>query len=330
MISTFPLGSADRPTSRLALGCMSLVPNLTYTGVEERQAIATVQAALDAGINFFDNAIMYGDGAAETVLGKALEGRREGVVISTKISVGGHTAEAVAADCEASLRRLRTDHIDLLQIHWPHPTVPMEETAAAMVRLVEAGKVGVLGVCNFGPRQLEQFLGAAPCVTDQVVYNLLSRGVEFGLQAHCLSRGVGLLCYSPLAQGLLTGRYATADEVPVGRARTRHFRGDRPQVRHGGPGYEELTFATLATLAGIAREAGLEMADLAMAWLLGRPAVKAILVGASSPEQVARNVRAASLVLPPDLVEALDGASDALKKNLGPALDLWGNPPRSF
>ena len=307
---------------------MSLVDGDTYGPIERDQAIATVHAALEAGITFFDNAPMYGGGQAEEVLGEALAGRRSPVVIATKVGAADLSADRLVASCEASLRRLRTDVIDLLQVHWPNHDVPAAETAGALELLRQRGLIRAFGVCNYGPRDLAEFLAVAPCASNQVVFNLLARGAEFELEPMCAVRSVPLLCYSPLAQGLLTGRFESAADVPPGRSRTRHFRGDKPPARHGGPGLEDLTFATVRRLRAIAREAGHSVAELSLAWLLRRPTVGTVLVGASRPDQVARNLRAEAVVLDTTLIGRLEAATSELKDALGPCLDLWAKDSR--
>jgi aryl-alcohol dehydrogenase-like predicted oxidoreductase len=320
------LPGTDIEVSAIALGCMSLVPNETYAGIDESQAHATVHTAIDAGITLFDNAPAYGRGEAERVLGRALIGRRDQVLIATK--AGGRTlgADEIAADCDASLSRLRTDVIDLYQIHWPRRTVPLDETIRAMEKLVDAGKVRAIGVCNFGPLDLSELALLTHCCTNQVAYNLLARAVEFEIVDICLAHDIGVLCYSPVAQGLLAGKFRSADEVPESRARTRHFSGGRPQARHGEPGFEQETFDAIDTIRGVAQRLSVPMADLSLAWLLHQPFVTCVLVGASRPEQIARNVSAAALDLSDDVVAELSSATDMLKQQMGPSIDMWAPP----
>jgi aryl-alcohol dehydrogenase-like predicted oxidoreductase len=320
-----PLGRSELRVSSIALGCMSLCATQTYADIPASQASATVDAALDAGINFFDNAPMYGDGEAERRLGDALrgDGKRARAIIGTKISSETLSAAEVAREAEASLRRLRTDCIDLYQIHWPRRMVPLDQTLTAMEQLVRSGKVRVIGVCNFGPLDLADALEKHRVESNQLAYSLLARGVEHEVLPMCVEREIGMLCYSPLAQGLLTGRYASADEVPAERARTRHFAGTRPQARHGQPGCEAETFAAIRDVRTICEEAALPMADVALAWLLQQPGVSSVLAGASKPDQVAQNVRAATIRLDRPTMAKLDAATRLVKERLGPNCDPW-------
>ena len=317
------LGQSGLRVSCVALGCMSLCGNQTYADIPLDQAIATVDAALDAGINFFDNAPMYGDGEAERRLGLALRGKRERAVIATKISSETLSAEEVVTEAEKSLQRLGTDFIDVYQIHWARHVVSIDETLGAMDRLVQSGKVRALGVCNFGPMDLADALRARRVESNQLAYSLLLRGVEYDVQRICVENQISLLCYSPLAQGLLTGQYRTADDVPPERARTRHFAGSRPQARHGLEGCEAETFQAIEAIREICGEIDRPMSDVALAWLLHQPAVTAVLAGASKPSQVTRNVGAAELKLPADALHRLNHATASLKASLGGNCDPW-------
>jgi aryl-alcohol dehydrogenase-like predicted oxidoreductase len=308
--------------SVVALGTMSVAPGLMHQAIDEAQAADTVAAALDCGINLIDTAPAYGE--AEERLGRALAGRRrDSYVLATKASGPTLSAAEVTADCEASLRRLNVEYVDLYQIHWQKRVVPLAETLLAMDALARSGKVRAIGLCNSGPNDLAEAMDCVPIVSDQVVYNLLSRAAEFELLPACGDRGVGVLCYSPLAQGLLAGRYASPDDVPPERARSRHFNGNRPMSRHGEAGWERETFAAIDAVRAIADDAGMNMCDLASAWLLHRPGVTSVLAGASTREQVRANARAADVTLSPEVIRRLDAATDDLKRKMGPNLDMW-------
>jgi aryl-alcohol dehydrogenase-like predicted oxidoreductase len=206
--------------------------------------------------------------------------------------------------------------------------VTIDETLGAMDRLVRSGKVRALGVCNFGPIDLADALRAQRMESNQLAYSLLARGIEYEVQPMCVESQIGLLCYSPLAQGLLTGRYRSADEVPPERARTRHFAGNRPQARHGQEGCEAETFRTVQAVREICDEIHRPMSDVALAWLLHQPAVTAVLAGASKPDQVARNVGAADLKLTAEILARLDRVTSRLKESLGRNCDPWQSVAR--
>lgn len=317
------LGGTDISASVVAMGCWAIVGDSTWGEQDEAMSVATIHAALDAGINFFDTAEAYGDGYSETVLGRALAGRRQAAVIASKVS-GPHLAAGdVQRACEQSLRRLNTDYLDLYQIHWPNPDIPLAETMGVLEELRAAGKVRAIGVCNFGVGDLGDLLAAGSAATNQLPYSLLWRAIEFDIQRQCVEHNIGILCYSPLMQGLLTGKFATADDVPEGRARTRHFSSDRPQSRHTEPGCETETFAAIDRIRAISAEIDAPMSHVALAWLLHQPGVTSVLAGARNPEQIQENVQATALRLRPDTVDALVAATNDVKQKLGANPDMW-------
>jgi aryl-alcohol dehydrogenase-like predicted oxidoreductase len=317
------LPGSELRVSVIAMGCWALAGDATWGEQSEADSVAAVRAALDAGINFFDTAPGYGDGLSERRVGLGLRGLREQAVVATKVGPDAMRPEKLVASVERSLGFLGTDRVDLLQIHWPSREVPLAETWGAMERLREQGKVRVLGVSNFGKLDLAELLALGVPVTNQVPYSLLSRAVEVELVPACLARNVGILCYSPLLWGLLAGTYRSADEVPAGRARSRHFSPTRPQTRHTEPGCEAETFAALARIRACAERLGVPMSDLAVAWLLHQPAVTSVLAGIRRPDQALANARAAELRLDAATLRELDDATAAVKAALGANPDLW-------
>lgn len=317
------LPGSEIRVSVIAMGCWALAGDATWGEQSEADSVAAVRAALDAGINFFDTAPGYGDGLSERRVGLGLRGVRERAVIATKVGPDAMRPEKLVASVERSLGLLGTDYVDLLQIHWPSREVPLAETWGALERLREQGKARALGVSNFGPLDLAELLRLGAPVTNQVPYSLLSRAVEVELVPTCLSRNVGILCYSPLLWGLLAGTYRTADEVPAGRARSRHFSPQRPQIRHTEPGCEAETFEALARIRACAERLSVPMSDLAVAWLLHQPAVTSVLAGIRRPDQALANARAAELRLDADTLRELDEATVAVKRALGANPDLW-------
>ena len=309
--------------SVIAMGSWALAGDMAWGDQSESDSVAAARAAVAAGINFFDTAPGYGDGLSERRLGQGLEGLRDQVVIATKVGPESMRASAVVASVERSLNNLRTDYIDLLQIHWPSREVPLAETWAALDALKQQGKVRSIGVSNFGPLDLDDVLAIGHPVTNQLPYSLLSRAIEYEIAPACAHAGVGLLCYSPLLWGLLAGKYASADEVPDGRARSRHFSPARKLIRHQEPGCEKETFLAIAEVRAEAARLGVAMSDLAVAWLLHQPHVTSVLTGIRRPEQAAANARAAALTLGPDTLALLGRATEPVKRALGANPDLW-------
>ncbi len=182
----------------------------------------------------------------------------------------------------------------------------------------------MIGVSNFGVRQLQEAAATGARVeVNQLCYNLLSRSIELELMPLCSSLGVGILTYSPLMQGLLTGRFSSADEMPAARTRTRHFRGERTGSRHGEAGVEAEVFAAVDQIRVIAQELTVPMAQVAIAWILSKPAITSVIVGARDSRQLAENIAGASLYLPPDKVAQLDQITEPLLLKLGPSLDYY-------
>ncbi len=320
------LGQSGLQVSVLALGCWALGGGSGWGEQDEGEAIATIHAALDHGIRFLDTAEAYAGGRSEEILGKALRGRREEAIVATKISPRHCDPDEIASYCEASLRRLQTDYIDHYIVHWPITEHPVDEAFAALHDLKREGKVRSIGASNFGVEQLTEALGTEVQIdADQLNCSLLSRAIEFEILPLCRARGVSVTAYMPLMQGLLTGKFEHPGDVPDFRARTRHFDSKRGRARHGGPGAEAETFAAIDAIRAIARELGVPMADLALAWVIAQPGVASAIAGARRPDQVARNVAAAELQLPFEIINRLNMATEALKSKLGPNADYWSS-----
>ena len=246
------LGDTGLRVSRLALGCWQFSGDATWGAQDRKDSLATVHAAREAGINFFDTAEMYGDGLSETILGEALQDRRQDAVIATKVSQRPLTGDTVRRACEASLKRLKTDWIDLYQIHYWDRQTPIEECVRALLDLKDAGKIRAIGTCNSGTSDIAQMTELVKPATNQMPYSLLWRAIEYAIQPLCLARGIGILAYSPLAQGLLAGRFKSPEEVPDGRARTRLFSQTRPQTRMESPERKQKLLRPSPAFAGCA------------------------------------------------------------------------------
>lgn len=322
------LGNSELEVSVMALGCWPFGGKIAWGDQDDADSIATVHAALDAGINFFDTAAAYDDGKSEQVLGAALRGRRRQAVIATKLGDAQLAPEAVAAACERSLRNLQTDWIDLYQIHWPNHDVPLAETIGSLQRLQEQGKVREIGVSNFGPVDLAEAVTLGRIATNQLNFSLLWRVIEREIQPLCRAHGVGILCYSSLAQGLLSGRYASIDDVPDYLKRTRWYDSARPGTSHHEPGCEQEIFTALAELRSLAEALDTTMACLSLAWLLQQPGVTSVLVGARVPAEVAWNLPALELTLDDATLQQLARITAPVKEKLGANADMWFSESR--
>ena len=195
----------------------------------------------------------------------------------------------------------------------------------AMRDLQSEGKIRVIGVSNFGKQDMPDMLQQGRFESNQLPYSLLWRAIEFDIQPQCVDQQIGILAYSPLNQALLTGKYSSADAMPPSRTRTRHFRGDRKGSRHGLPGYETEVFDAVAAIRQISAEIEQPMAQVALAWLLHRPGLTAVLAGARKAEQILGNVAAAELALRSEVLARLDAVTEDLKQAFGADPDMWQN-----
>jgi aryl-alcohol dehydrogenase-like predicted oxidoreductase len=324
------LGRSGIDVSLLSLGCWALAGGDGWGDQDERSAIATIHAALDQGINFFDTAEGYAGGRSEEIVGKALADRRREAVIASKISPNHTAPSELRGYLEAALRRMQTDYVDVYMIHWPIRSHPVEESLAVLQALKQEGKLRAIGVSNFGVQDLTEAVETGVEIdVNQLHYSLLSRAIEYEILPLCRDLEVGVTTYMPLMQGLLTGKYRTLDEVPPFRLRTRHFSSDRPLSRHDAPGAEDEVVEALSAVRAVAQELGESMANVALAWVMAKPGIVSVIAGARSPDQVARNVQATSLSLSPEVVDRLDAATAPLKQALGPNADYWQTGEKS-
>jgi aryl-alcohol dehydrogenase-like predicted oxidoreductase len=295
-----------------------------WGGYSEAEARNLVAACLDSGANYFDVAEAYNEGRSEEVLGKILSGQRARAIIGTKVSPKNCSPATLREHCEASLRRLQTDYIDLYMVHWPIREHGVREAFETLAALRTEGKIRHVGVSNFGVRDLAEAAAVLPDIAiNQLHYNLLSRAIEVELLPLCNQLNIGVMTYMSLLQGLLTGKYDRIDDIPPVRTRTRHFRPDRPDSRHGEPGAEVEVQAALTGIRSMADEVGVKMGQLALGWLASRPGVTCVLAGARDPEQLQSNICGATLVLPADVLAKLDDITRPLLDKLGSNPDYW-------
>jgi len=312
----------------LTMGCWSLISDSNWGTQKESDSVAAIDAALHEGIRAFDTAPMYGNGESEMLLGRTLQPHRAEVVIATKV-FGRLSAEMVRQSCEDSLRRLGTDYIDLYQVHWPDPLTPLGETADALLQLQAEQKIREIGVCNFGALDLAEALKVMPIFSNQMPYSLLWRGLEFEVLPFCRREGIGIIAYSSLMQGLLTGKFKDAGEVPEGRARTKHFSSElRAQARHGQPGHETETFESIEKIRDVCRRAGVSMGTASLAALLDLDGIMSVIAGARNAGQAHENADLLTTQLQQTVVKELRDATDHLKNAMGGDLDPWAPPSR--
>jgi len=282
-------GNTDIEVTPVGLGTWA-IGGWMWGGTDEAQSIDTIQRAVDKGIGLVDTAPVYGFGRSEEIVGKALaNGRRDQVALATKAALNWNddqdkvwrdaTASRIEREVEDSLKRLQTDRIDIYQIHWPDPKTPMEETARALEKLYQAGKIRAIGVSNFTPSQMDELRKSVPLHSLQPPYNLFERGIEQDILPYCRENGIATITYGGLCRGLLTGKMRedtqfTGDDL---RKSDPKFQGDR---------YRQYLSA-VAELDQFARERYQKnVLALALRWLVDQPGVTTALWGARKPEQL--------------------------------------------
>jgi aryl-alcohol dehydrogenase-like predicted oxidoreductase len=291
------LAGTDLSLSVVGFGCWAIGGDHWGDDVTEARSRAAIHRALDLGVNWFDTAPIYGRGRSEEVLIASLGARVRDVTIATKVGVafvGDHaqsllTPTHLRQDLELTLRRLKTDRIDLLQVHWPCEFgTPLEETYGELDRLRTQGKFRYLGVCNYNASTLKQIAQITPIVSLQTGYSLLRREYEHQLQAAVGTLGIGALAYEPLARGLLSGRFMFPPTFPETDMRSRDDRFKGGRFFHAQ--------RLVQDLSKVAARVGVPMPALAIGWVASRPGVCSVIAGAKGPEQVEQNVRAAELL----------------------------------
>lgn len=334
-MQTRQLGRSDLTIPVVTFGAWALGGGY-WGATDDEAAAAALNLAVDLGMTAIDTAPIYGLGHSEQLIGRALAGRRDEVQLLTKVGLRwdcedgdlffeskqgaerplkvyrNSRPESVRLEVERSLERLGTEHLDLVQVHWPDPTTPVAETMGALADLHREGKIGAIGVSNYDTTMLAEAataLGEIPLASDQPRYSLVHREIEQDVLPWALEHGVGVLVYSPLEQGLLTGKVREDRRFGEGEGRN-----DRPSFR---PGNRAAVNAVLdEVVAPVAAELGATLAQVIIAWTVARPGVSAALVGARTPEQVRENAGAGELVLSAEAWQAIDRAFADLRLDL--------------
>lgn len=311
-----PLGQSGIEASVVGLGAWA-IGGWAWGGTDEAEAIDAIKTSIDNRINLIDTAPVYGLGRSEEIIGKAVEGRRDKVIIATKCGLVWHTdkgqlffeqggkpihrylgAESIRYEVEQSLKRLNTDYIDLLQTHWQDPTTPIEETMKTLLELKKEGKILAIGVSNVSVDQLEQYQKVGPVDSDQENYSMLDREIEEKLLPYDLRHGIAVLAYSPLALGLLTGKVGPEREFPEGDMRRTQRRFSTENRKNVMKMLEEFT--------PVAESHGITPAQAVIQWTIQQPGITHALVGARNAQQARENARAGDAILTQDEVYALN------------------------
>jgi myo-inositol catabolism protein IolS len=290
-----------------------------WTDIDDNETRRAMRAALDAGITTFDTAEVYGNGYSERIIAEALADVRDKIVLGTKVFSNHLKYDQVIKACERSLKNLKTDYIDLYQIHWPpgsfgHPAVPLEETMRAMLDLKEQGKIRAIGVSNFNREQMQEVARYGPIESLQPPYSLLWRTIEKETAPHAREQGMTILAYSPLAQGLLTGKFGPDHRFAKGdhRASNRLFQ----------PEHFQRVRDALDQLQPIAEKHAITLGQLALAWVIAQPDTCAI-AGARNARQAVQNAAAGNVALTEQDLEQMDRISRGVTEHLDDNPVLW-------
>jgi myo-inositol catabolism protein IolS len=343
-MNTSKAGGSGINISKLGLGCWAFGGG-NYWGEQNQSDVNnTVTLALESGMNFFDTAEVYNDGNSEESLGKALKNRREKAIIGTKVSTSNCKAGILEQHLDASLLRLNTDYVDFYMLHWPinelsvrHFTTDdstiqspptTEETFFVLDKLKKAGKIRSIGVSNFGVKQLQEVLNLGVRIdVNEIAYNIFSRAIEHEIAPFCMENNISIIASMALQQGLLTGIYQSAEDVPYNQAHSRHFKQERGMgtSRHFESGAEDEIFTALPLLKQLALEQCITLAQLSIAWIAAKKFIGSALVGARDCAQLSENITAILLNIAPEVIVKIDEISLPVLNKLGFSADYYEN-----
>ncbi|PPL01852.1 aldo/keto reductase [Parapedobacter indicus] len=301
-----------------------------WGGTERKDAVEAIRASYDLGVNSIDTAPIYGQGTSEEIVGEAIKGiPRDKVYLLTKYgmrwdlvkgTLASHSKnnsgedidiykyagkESVIKECEDSLRRLRTDYIDLYQIHWPDVTTPISETMEAVAQLIQQGKIRYAGVCNYNVEQLAEASRYVDIVSNQVPYSMVKRGIEAEVVPYCLGQEKSILAYSPMERGLLTGKMKPGHKFSEGDHRAKLYFFSEENLRR--------TNAFLETIKPLATEKGISLGQLTLLWTLEQPGITIALVGARNAEQAIQNAKTTDASLAAEEIAFISSELDKLE-----------------
>jgi aryl-alcohol dehydrogenase-like predicted oxidoreductase len=315
---TQPLGNSGIQITPIIFGTWQAGKN-GWVGIEDAEVVQAMRSAYEAGVTTYDTAEVYGNGYSEQLVAEALDDMRDQVIYATKVFANHLEYQQVIEACENSLKRLKTDYIDLYQIHWPagafkSKVVPIAETMQALTDLKQQGKIRAIGVSNFSKDQLAEASQYGRIDSLQPPYSLFWRQVEQDIMPYCVKQNISIIAYSSLAQGLLTGKFAPDHKFEDGdiRAKNKLFQGEHYQRAQ----------AALEQLRPIAERHGCTLAQLSLAWLIAQPQTSAI-VGARNAKQATQNAQAAAVNLASEDIQAIDAIGRTVTDQLDPDPVMW-------
>jgi myo-inositol catabolism protein IolS len=326
--------------SETGTGCWVFGGGEYWGDQNQKDVNDVVHASVDLGINYFDTAEVYNKGRSESSLGEAIRGiPRDRFLIGTKISPSNCYREELINHCEASLKRLQTEYIDIYMVHWPlHPhsirhftddiriienPPEINDTLETLQVLKQQGKIRYFGVSNFSLDRLRN-LALEKIAVNELPYNLLCRAIEYDTLPFCEEKGIGVIGYMALLQGILADIYSSLDDVPAWQRRTRHFNSkSTKECRHGEEGAEEETNTALKNIRQVCRESGFSMAEIAIKWILENPAITCTLVGSRNVNELEANVKAVQSPLSKEIKAELDRITLPVMEKLGNHFDYY-------
>ena len=332
--------TANMKLSVLGTGCWAFGGGDYWGDQNQKDVNDVVHASVDWGINYFDTAEAYNEGRSESSLGEAIKGiSRDKLLIGTKVSTSNCYKKTLMEHCEASLKRLQTDYVDLYMIHWPiHPLSirhfthdqrvvdnppTIQEALEALRKLKQEGKIREFGISNFSRNRMND-LPLAEIAVNELPYNLLCRAIEYDTLPFCAEQGIGIIGYMALLQGILADIFPSLSDVPVWQRRTRHFNSiSTKECRHGEEGFEAETNIALQSIRQLCKETGLTMPEMAVKWILANPALTCTLVGSRNIQELEANVKAIQEPLPKDIKADIDRITLPVMEKLGNHFDYY-------
>jgi aryl-alcohol dehydrogenase-like predicted oxidoreductase len=334
--------------NRIGIGCWPFGGGAYWGDQNQKDVEAVVHKAVERGLNVFDTARMYNDGASEVSLGKALKGFRDKAFVISKVSPARAYPGALREECEASLKSLGMDHVDMYMLHWPinplgikhfteDPAIIANPPTAAeafetLASLKKEGKIRFIGISNFGIKQTAEAVSLCPDIAvNEMPYNIISRAIEAEIMPFCAKHKIAIISSMTLQQGVLTGLYKTAADVPSHQAHSRHFsmESGKGTSRHNEAGAEAEVFATVDLLRELAPNLGLSVAQLSVAWVLANPGIGCALIGSRNIAELEENIKVMEIKLPADIKAKIDEASLKVLNKLGNSPDYYENSKES-
>ncbi len=312
------LGESGIDISRVIMGTWQ-AGKAMWSGIDDKETTRAIRSAYDHGITTFDTAEVYGNGHSEKIIGKALEGVRDKVVIATKVFSNHLKYQQVIRACHRSLKHLDTDYIDLYQIHWPtgsfgHPEIPLEETVTALVDLKTQGKIRAIGVSNFNRNQVSEILKYVRIDSLQPPYSLFWRAPEADVMPYCLEKNITILAYSSMAQGLLTGKFKADHQFEKGDHRSQNILFQKDHFKR--------VQKALTQLAPVAEKYKITLGQLALTWVISHPNTCAI-AGARNARQVSENALAGAIQISDKDLKKIDAIGKTVSDPVGQTSVMW-------